>query len=794
MIRKYLKIMLWTAAIIVALLTAVSLIVPPFAKRYIEEHSREMVGRKVSIGKMRMNIFTGRLRMENISMAEADDSASFARLGAFDMRMRLLPLLSHKVIIRRIAFISPEVNIYQRGNSFNFDDITEHFAADTAAVADTGGSSPWDVGIYDISLAEGHFRYTDLALDAHWGFENLNLAIPGLYFAGKNTDVGVVLNFADGGSLSTEMSYNVENSDYTLRMKLADFALQGTLPYFRQAMNTGAVEGLLTMNLAVNGNTKHIMDFTTSGTADLTRFMLADESGHRVLGIDTMHVGLREGRPMQRKYRFDTIFASGVGAEFCIDEQGRSNIAALLGQEEADAPAQEFPTDGGEIADAGEAVAADGEMPDADVAEVCAAEPGPETPFDIGVRRIDLRGGTLAISDCSMDKPFTYCVSNIVVRSQDFNLAARNRIMISARMQQQGAAMIRWDGYMNSIDNHDILISLSNIDLKDFSPYCEHYTAYPIVEGNLTYRSQNIITNRYLRGTNHLDMFRPVVEKRRKDIKPEMNIPLKLGVYALKDKHGHVNIDLPVSGRIDSPEFSYRRIVMKALGNVLLKVVSAPFSFMFSSGNSIDHIGIDALQPSFTSEQYAKFDRLADMLAQKPEMKLSLMQRVDYDRALARQAEMMLKASYYNSTQRDSTRRLNMLDFEAIESMSVKSNRLSAYADSLLAVRGTGRKSMNNTEKALALYGDAAQKHLDRMLQRRDSSLVRYMHTAHPSLADGAFRVVQPGDSLLRAYCGADRYVITVEVEGESVDVVSEEESAQADGESASADSLAVAR
>ncbi|MDE6857668.1 MAG: DUF748 domain-containing protein, partial [Alistipes sp.] len=366
------------------------------------------------------------------------------------------------------------------------------------------------------------------------------------------------------------------------------------------------------------------------------------------------------------------------------------------------------------------------------------------------------------------DKPFSYSISNIVLRSQDFDLAARHRVMISAQMQQQGSAMIRWDGDMSSIDNHDILVSLSNIELKDFSPYCEHFTAYPIVEGNLTYRSQNIITNRYLRGTNHLDMFRPVADKRRKDIKPEMNIPLKLGLYALKDKQGHVNIDLPVSGRIDSPEFSYRRIVMKALGNVLLKVISAPFSFMFGSGSRIDHIDIDALQQAFTSEQYAKFDRLADMLAQKPEMKLSLTQRVDYDKALIREAEMILKASYYNSMQSDSTHRLNMLDFEAIAAMPVKSNQLSAYADSLLDVRGIGRKSMKTTEKALALYGDLAAKYLDRTLQRRDSSLVRYMSTAHPSVAGSSFRVVSQSDSLRRSHRGADRYVITVEVDGES--------------------------
>ena len=51
------------------------------------------------------------------------------------------------------------------------------------------------------------------------------------------------------------------------------------------------------------------------------------------------------------------------------------------------------------------------------------------------------------------------------------------------------------------------MVALSNINLKDFTPYCEHFTAYPLTGGNLTFRSQNIIADRFLNGTNHVDIF-----------------------------------------------------------------------------------------------------------------------------------------------------------------------------------------------------------------------------------------------------------------------------------------------
>ena len=50
-----------------------------------------------------------------------------------------------------------------------------------------------------------------------------------------------------------------------------------------------------------------------------------------------------------------------------------------------------------------------------------------------------------------------------------------------------------------NLDNHNLMVALSNINLKDFTPYCEHFTAYPLTGGNLTFRSQNIIADRFLK-------------------------------------------------------------------------------------------------------------------------------------------------------------------------------------------------------------------------------------------------------------------------------------------------------
>ena len=209
------------------LIVIAAIAVSPVAKNYIEKHDRELIGRSIRMERLRMNIFTGRLRIEGLRIGGSEDSTTFFRLDSFEMRMRLWPLLGNRVLVKKISFAGPDVKIYQRGNAFSFDDIT------AVAATPEKTSKPWEIGIYDISIRNGRVFYKDLALDAEWGMNDLNLHIPGVYFSGEKTDVGAVLNFAEGGSLSTDVGYNIESSEFDIGIRLQDFALAGTLPYFR---------------------------------------------------------------------------------------------------------------------------------------------------------------------------------------------------------------------------------------------------------------------------------------------------------------------------------------------------------------------------------------------------------------------------------------------------------------------------------------------------------------------------------------------------------------------------------
>lgn len=757
--KKTCKILLIAAAVLILLLVIAAIAAPPVAKRYIERHDHELLGRTIRIERLRFNLFTGRLRVHDLRIGGAEDSTEFFRLDSFDMRLRLWPLLNRRVHITRLHLTAPDLKIYQRGSAFNFDDLMARFRSDTTA-APEAPSRPWEIGIYDIAIRRGHIFYQDLALGATWGLNDLGLAIPGVYFSGEKTDVGAVLEFAEGGSLATRVGYDIATSEFDIGLRLSEMTLAGTLPYFRQSLDIEGVDGRLWADLRLRGDLEHLLSLRAEGTASLAGFALRDRQQRSVAGIDTLGVKLAEADLGSMRFHFDRIYAAGLSALYEMTPEG-DNLTALL------RPASEAPVP--------ETAATAGPAPDT-VPQAAQTPTGPAASLRIA--DLELEGGSIGIRDLTLEKPFEYRISEIRMRSRDFDPSAHNRLRIDARMQRTGTARLGWEGTLDDISNQNITLWLTNLDLRDFTPYAEHFTAYPVAGGNLTFRSQNVIRNRYLDGTNHLDVFEPKVDKKRRDIKPEMNIPLKLGLYVLKDKKGHVKMDLPVSGSLDSPEFSYRRIVLKAIGNVLLKVVTAPFSFLSGSRDNLRYIPLDAQQYAFTSEQYATFDRIAAMLRDKPGMHINLRQRIDLREALPAQTASALRMAYAAHLRAaDSTSvagtgspRMTMLEYEKIQQTDIRTPAIMAFADSLLTARGVASQGLSPAAKATALYRDEALAQLIRMMDARDKALRDYMLSTH-GLAEPAFGIARADSSELVSYTGRNRYNISLEVDGETVEV-----------------------
>jgi hypothetical protein len=101
-----------------------------------------------------------------------------------------------------------------------------------------------------------------------------------------------------------------------------------------------------------------------------------------------------------------------------------------------------------------------------------------------------------------------------------------------------------------------------------------------------------------------------------------MHLPLDLAIALLEDSNGIIDLDLPISGSLDDPKFSYGKIIWKAIVNVLTKLVTAPFralgKLLGISSEKLEALDFDFGAATLLPPEKEKLKNLGQALAKRP--------------------------------------------------------------------------------------------------------------------------------------------------------------------------------
>ena len=106
------------------------------------------------------------------------------------------------------------------------------------------------------------------------------------------------------------------------------------------------------------------------------------------------------------------------------------------------------------------------------------------------------------------------------------------------------------------------------------------------------------------------------------------SLPVKLAVALLADRNGVIDIDLPISGSLNDPQFSLGPIIVKVIVNVIVKAITAPFSLLANafggSGDELSTVAFAAGSAELGPEAKAGLDKVAKALADRPSLRLTV--------------------------------------------------------------------------------------------------------------------------------------------------------------------------
>lgn len=757
---KILKPIAITVAAIVTLFIIAALIAPPIAKHYIVKHSKEMVGRQINMKGLYANIFTGYTRITDFELLEQNGQDRFVTFDTLIVKTNLFRLLFHEIKINRIRLVNPHIQMWQKGNDFNFSDLLAHSSDTTTPDLPLPQSdslakeTPMTININNIAIVSGHFIYQDLLIGSEWKTNNVELYIPGIYFSGENTDIGLNLNFSEGGSLQTNMQYNLEAGNYTLHLLLNNFAIDNTLPYLQQSLNVSQVKGALSADLKLEGNTSHVLDITVKGTTELRTFCLSDVNKKDIVSAEKLWVDIAAINPGKQQFRLHSIDLQNFN--FCFDLYPRSNTFSQLlkttNQDTSASSSEEINTNTADTII----------LPD----------------FAIGELSVD--GSSLTFNDHTLHEPFSFSLNNIQINSSSLSLTGKNRISIKGSMGNGGSIRADWAGHLNDPTNQDINLNIKNMDLKVFTPYSLEYFGYPLTDGVLAFSSINAIRDNYLDGRNSLNIYRCEVDKKRKNPKPQFNIPLRTALYIIKDVNDKIKLDLPVKGNTGSPSFSYKKIVIKTLTNLLVKVAVSPFSFLANSlgltSHDLKNIPFDIHRADFTPEQFSRINQLATVMKAKPEMTLKLQQQYDPIRGEQTLALFQARKDYYLHIHPElSDTALQAIDYVHITEISTEDPLFQDYIATLVPEE---LKTVNFNQKIASLYSsDTLRNQLNLLSRLRNQKLNDYLQ--YQGLPEKNIRISTLSTDSLNLYKGQNCYTFRLTLEGD--DPLSEIESSERD-------------
>ncbi len=244
------------------------------------------------------------------------------------------------------------------------------------------------------------------------------------------------------------------------------------------------------------------------------------------------------------------------------------------------------------------------------------------------VKNFSLKNGEVDFSDASLFMPFATTISKLNGKLTDIDKKRPSSGEFQGVVGKNGFAQITAKLFPFELkQNTDIKLDFKDIDLTDITPYSGQFVGYKIKKGKLNLNLNYSVVDSKLNGSNFIN-FDSLTLGEKVDSKDAVNLPLSLAISILSDQNNQINIDLPVEGNLDDPDFKYGGVIWAAVKKLFADITLAPFRFL---GNALglgskDLSSIDFLAGSseLISSEAPKIADFIKLTGSKPKMKLSI--------------------------------------------------------------------------------------------------------------------------------------------------------------------------
>ena len=262
-----------------------------------------------------------------------------------------------------------------------------------------------------------------------------------------------------------------------------------------------------------------------------------------------------------------------------------------------------------------------------------AAKPAAE-PFPLELGTLALDRASFGFTDESIQPHASMDVEELsgTVKGISSALDTTAEVRLAGKMNAQSPFAI--SGRANPLASKmfvDLVFTNANTQLTPLTSYMEKYAGHPLTKGRLNTVLSYHLEGKELTAANQVRIDQLTLGSRNNS--PDATkLPVKLGVALLKDSHGSIELDVPIKGRLDDPQFSVGPIVLKVIMNLLTKAATSPFKLLGALVGGGDELSFVEFSPGTTNVPTAeleKLGKLAKALVNRPALNVEIEGAID---------------------------------------------------------------------------------------------------------------------------------------------------------------------
>lgn len=500
--------------------------------------------------------------------------------------------------------------------------------ADDMAVAESELAAGWQLGLGRLEIDQMTVEFEDQALSgepAQIVIDPLRVELrdlsnqPG---AVSPLSVSAVLGSGGQADLDGELTL-LPDLSVDARLELGQVALAVAQPYLSEFARMTLNDGALDAQFAIANNPDEPL--SADGGLSVSQLEIADAvKEERLLGWQSLMVDRLKFSLAENRLDISEVALAAPYARLLIDEDGSTNFQQLIFEQPEAAAAAE--------AEAGEAE--------------------PSEPLAATLAKITIADGSADFSDRNL--PFAFATEITELEGSISTLATASsepaQVDLQGRVAEYGLAEI--SGSLSPADptlNSDLSVLFRNVELPDLSAYTVKFAGRRIQDGRMDLDLRYRLDEGKLQGDNSVVIDRLTLGEK-EDYPGAANLPLGLAIALLKKPDGTIDIDLPVTGDVDDPEFSIGGVVFRAFANLVTKIATAPFRLLgglvgAGADEQIDLVEFRAGEAELTPPEQEKLAKLAEALAMRPQLAIEVPGVVDAEADTAALREQRLDAA-----------------------------------------------------------------------------------------------------------------------------------------------------